>query len=267
MIPGRAGSAGSAARRRPDAGPRQSPERADPAVAQRVALVGGRRTARDGRRRARRVRRRASARPRPRADRPDGGDERRPDVGDPGAEDALPRWISGALLSLDTVVLTGLLALTGGASNPFSILYLVHIALAAVVLGRGWTWSLTALAVVCYAHALPRDGPRRDACPRRRGLRPAPAGDVDRVHGGGRPDGLLRRRPRRRRRPARRRDRGDARAGGAQRAPGVADDARGRGGARARQPARHNRRRGEGARARDGPVERPGAGVSRTTRA
>ena len=62
----------------------------------------------------------------------------------------LPTWTGGALLSLDTIVLTALLAATGGASNPFSILYLVHIALSAVMLGRGWTWSLTALSIGCY---------------------------------------------------------------------------------------------------------------------
>jgi two-component system sensor histidine kinase RegB len=59
-------------------------------------------------------------------------------------------WTGGALLSLDTVVLTALLAITGGAANPFSILYLVHIALSAVILGRRWTWFLTALSVGCY---------------------------------------------------------------------------------------------------------------------
>ncbi len=60
------------------------------------------------------------------------------------------RGLAGAVLSLDIVVLTALLAATGGPSNPFSILYLVHITLAAVVLGAGWTWSLAALAVGCY---------------------------------------------------------------------------------------------------------------------
>jgi two-component system sensor histidine kinase RegB len=63
---------------------------------------------------------------------------------------APPRWLAGAILSLDIAILTALLAATGGASNPFSILYLVHITLAAVVLGAGWTWSLGALAVGCY---------------------------------------------------------------------------------------------------------------------
>ena len=59
--------------------------------------------------------------------------------------------MAGALLTLDTVSLTILLQLSGGASNPFSTLYLVHVTLAAVVLGSRWAWILTGLAVTCYA--------------------------------------------------------------------------------------------------------------------
>ena len=40
----------------------------------------------------------------------------------------------GLLLALDTLCLTALLALSGGPSNPFSLLYLVQITLSAVVL-------------------------------------------------------------------------------------------------------------------------------------
>jgi two-component system, sensor histidine kinase RegB len=63
-----------------------------------------------------------------------------------GADDRL----AGGLLALDTVLLTAMLHLTGGPLNPFSILYLVHITLAAVILGARWTYLLAALAVVCY---------------------------------------------------------------------------------------------------------------------
>jgi two-component system sensor histidine kinase RegB len=52
------------------------------------------------------------------------------------------------LLALDVVFLTLLLHFTGGPSNPFNFLYLVHIALAAVVLRSGWTWALVSLAVL-----------------------------------------------------------------------------------------------------------------------
>lgn len=54
-------------------------------------------------------------------------------------------------LALDVVALTALLFVSGGASNPFSFLYLVYIALAAVVLPTRWTWALVALSVACSA--------------------------------------------------------------------------------------------------------------------
>jgi two-component system sensor histidine kinase RegB len=63
----------------------------------------------------------------------------------------VPSWLSGAALALDTLVLTALLVTTGGPLNPFSVLYLVYIALAAVVLGARWTTSLAVLSVCCYA--------------------------------------------------------------------------------------------------------------------
>jgi two-component system sensor histidine kinase RegB len=47
-----------------------------------------------------------------------------------------------AVMSLDIAVLTVLLDLTGGASNPFSTLYLVNVALAAVLLPSRWSWLL-----------------------------------------------------------------------------------------------------------------------------
>jgi len=58
-------------------------------------------------------------------------------------------WCGAALL-IDALVLTLLLRLTGGPSNPFSVLYLVHITLAAVTLGPAWTASLALLSIVCY---------------------------------------------------------------------------------------------------------------------
>jgi two-component system sensor histidine kinase RegB len=53
-------------------------------------------------------------------------------------------------MALDVVVLTALLWLTGGPFNPFSFLYLVNIALAAVVLPARSTWSLVALSLACF---------------------------------------------------------------------------------------------------------------------
>jgi two-component system sensor histidine kinase RegB len=60
------------------------------------------------------------------------------------------RGLCGAALTLDTLLLSGLLHATGGPYNPFGVLFLVHITLAAVVLGARWTWFLAALSVGCY---------------------------------------------------------------------------------------------------------------------
>jgi two-component system sensor histidine kinase RegB len=56
----------------------------------------------------------------------------------------------GYLLVFDALCLTALLALTGGAANPLTLLYLVQITLSAVILSKEWTWSLGALSVVCF---------------------------------------------------------------------------------------------------------------------
>ena len=58
--------------------------------------------------------------------------------------------LPGTLLLLDLFLLTLLLFLTGGAANPFSIFYLVYIALAAVVLSARWTAALAISAVLLY---------------------------------------------------------------------------------------------------------------------
>jgi len=55
-----------------------------------------------------------------------------------------------ALMGLDTLLLTILLALSGGPSNPFSVLYLVDVALGAVVLTPGLTWALLGLVLLCF---------------------------------------------------------------------------------------------------------------------
>jgi len=59
-------------------------------------------------------------------------------------------WVTGLVMSFDTLLLTGLLYLTGGPYNPFSFLYLVNLALAAVVLSAGWTWTLVGLSLSCF---------------------------------------------------------------------------------------------------------------------
>ena len=51
---------------------------------------------------------------------------------------------------LDTFCLTYLLMLSGGPTNPFSLLYLVHITLSAMILTKRWTWALGALSTLCF---------------------------------------------------------------------------------------------------------------------
>jgi two-component system, sensor histidine kinase RegB len=62
----------------------------------------------------------------------------------------VPEEVLAGLMGLDVLVLTGLLALSGGPFNPFSTLYLIYIALAAVVLRPVWTWGLASFALACF---------------------------------------------------------------------------------------------------------------------
>jgi two-component system sensor histidine kinase RegB len=55
------------------------------------------------------------------------------------------------LLGSDVVLLTALLFITGGAFNPFSLLYFVPLAIAPVMLSPAWTWSLLTFAAASYA--------------------------------------------------------------------------------------------------------------------
>lgn len=55
------------------------------------------------------------------------------------------------LIALDLMLFTGLLYLTGGPTNPFSSLYLVHLSLAALAVGPRFTWALVALTLACSA--------------------------------------------------------------------------------------------------------------------
>jgi two-component system sensor histidine kinase RegB len=55
-----------------------------------------------------------------------------------------------AIMGFDTLLLTALLALSGGPSNPFSVLYLVDVALGAMVLPPALTWGLLLMALGCF---------------------------------------------------------------------------------------------------------------------
>jgi two-component system sensor histidine kinase RegB len=56
----------------------------------------------------------------------------------------------GSAIALDAVLLTAILALSGGYSNPFSTLYLVNVALAAVLLEAYWAWVVLAVSLALF---------------------------------------------------------------------------------------------------------------------
>lgn len=58
--------------------------------------------------------------------------------------------VLGSILVLDIILLSGLLYVSGGTANPFSIFYLVNIALASTLLKPAWAWALNSLAVACF---------------------------------------------------------------------------------------------------------------------
>ncbi len=64
--------------------------------------------------------------------------------------DQVFEWHVAAVMALDVLFLTGLLYFTGGPFNPFSFLYLVNIALAAVALHAYWTWTLVGLSLLSF---------------------------------------------------------------------------------------------------------------------
>lgn len=67
-----------------------------------------------------------------------------------GARVRIERWLP-AILTLDALLLTGLLALSGGPHNPFTALYVVHVALAAVAAPRWGTAWMAILSGGLYA--------------------------------------------------------------------------------------------------------------------
>lgn len=58
--------------------------------------------------------------------------------------------ILGALMALDLIVLTAMLRLTGGPTNPFVVFYFVNLALSGIVLPGVWSWGLSAAAIVAF---------------------------------------------------------------------------------------------------------------------
>jgi two-component system sensor histidine kinase RegB len=62
-----------------------------------------------------------------------------------------PAVLTGGLVCADVLLLSWLLNDSGGVLNPLTIFYLVDIVLAALVLGRTWTWIVAALSIAGYA--------------------------------------------------------------------------------------------------------------------
>lgn len=62
-----------------------------------------------------------------------------------------PAWIVPVLLFLDVCLLTALLYFTGGPTNPFATLFIVHVVMAVVVLGPVWAWTIVCAAAAAYA--------------------------------------------------------------------------------------------------------------------
>lgn len=54
-----------------------------------------------------------------------------------------------AVMTFDLLLFSALLYFTGGPTNPFSSLYLIHIALATLILRPRFAWALVALSLLC----------------------------------------------------------------------------------------------------------------------
>ena len=60
-------------------------------------------------------------------------------------------WRLPAVLVTDSAVLTVMLAMSGGVTNPFTVFFLVHVALASLLLEPRLAWTLVVLTVVAFA--------------------------------------------------------------------------------------------------------------------
>lgn len=58
--------------------------------------------------------------------------------------------VMGVVMVIDTLLLTALLAASGGPMNPFTVFYLVNITLSAVVLSSRWTLLVAALSFLGF---------------------------------------------------------------------------------------------------------------------
>jgi len=61
------------------------------------------------------------------------------------------RHLVGGILLADVLLLTAMLTVTGGPSNPFAVVFLINVTLAAVTIGFGWTWAIVLASIAGYA--------------------------------------------------------------------------------------------------------------------
>jgi len=66
-------------------------------------------------------------------------------------QNIIPEWLFVAIMFIDAVLLTVLLAKTGGAMNPFSFLYLLHVVIGAMLMRSSFAWLLGLFTILCYA--------------------------------------------------------------------------------------------------------------------
>jgi two-component system sensor histidine kinase RegB len=60
-------------------------------------------------------------------------------------------FVAALVLLLDLLILAGMLYVTGGSENPFSSFMFVNLAVAGIIVQPVWAWSLTAIAIGCFA--------------------------------------------------------------------------------------------------------------------
>ncbi len=71
--------------------------------------------------------------------------------GEPAARHVAPSIVITTVMLLDLIVLTAMLYVTGGATNPFMVFYFVNLALAGVMLEPLLAWFLNAMAIAAMA--------------------------------------------------------------------------------------------------------------------
>jgi two-component system sensor histidine kinase RegB len=67
-----------------------------------------------------------------------------------GRGQSIPTLLAGAAVAVDVLLLTGLLELSGGPSNPFAVIYAAQVLLAAATLGRLWAVVIAGWATLCF---------------------------------------------------------------------------------------------------------------------